>query len=42
MREVEERIELRFRERSMPWSEPPPPPERTHEESIEPWELVTV
>ena len=39
--EIEERIELRLRGGSGLVS-PPEQPERTHEESIEPWELVSV
>ena len=42
VREFQERIELRIRERYNPLSDPEPPPQRTHEESIEPWELVSV
>jgi len=39
-RELEERIELQLRQRH----NPPiiQEPERTHEDSIEPWELVSV
>ena len=41
-REVQERIELRIRDPYSPLSDPERPPPRTHEESIEPWELVNV
>lgn len=40
-RPLQERLELRVRERSDPPPESPPH-ERTHEDSIEPWELVSV
>jgi len=44
-RQLEERIELQLRsmDRGRPvCPQPDPPPQRSHEESIEPWELVGV
>jgi hypothetical protein len=43
VRDLQERIEMRIREPYIsPLSDPEPPEQRTHEESIEPWELVSV
>jgi hypothetical protein len=44
IRDVQQRIELRIREPygTPSLSDPDPPEQRTHEESIEPWELVSV
>jgi hypothetical protein len=42
VREFQERIELRIRQPNSPFSDPEPPEQRTHEESIEPWELISV
>jgi hypothetical protein len=39
-RRFEERIELQLKGGPLP--SPPPQPERSHEDSIEPWELVSV
>ncbi|MDP9151853.1 MAG: hypothetical protein M3O36_18175 [Myxococcota bacterium] len=41
VRRLEDRIEMQLRGSSPPPA-PPSPSERSHEESIEPWELVSV
>ncbi len=44
-RQLEERIELQLRSMDRGHAvapQPDPPPERSHDESIEPWELVGV
>jgi hypothetical protein len=44
-RQLEERIELQLQLMEpgrIPAGQPDPPPERSHDESIEPWELVGV
>ena len=40
-RKLEERIEMQIKGGGAP-VQPPKPPERSHEDSIEPWELVCV
>jgi hypothetical protein len=40
-RQIEERIELQLKERGAPAADPTPR-DRTREDAIEPWELVSV
>jgi hypothetical protein len=39
---LEQRIEMQLKREAVPAPPPPSQPERTHEDAIEPWELVGV